>query len=196
MYTCCTYLCTWVSLLHDIGFILALVDGMDYQFDVMNVTFSRRQVALPVPIRSDSILERNETFQLKIIIPNSWERLGVSVSPTRNMTEVMIVDNNSVEINFNPSLYTFVEGSRNSHEITLISSLQSSFSYKVQLLSTPMNASGKPSLVSACSMYKIHCHVFVCMYVHTVYICTMQLSHCMYRSMVIVYMCISIHHEY
>ena len=154
---------------------------MDYQFDVMNVTFSRRQVALPVPIKNDSIFEKNETFHLKIIIPNSWVRLGVSVSPTRNMTEVIITDNNSVEINFNPSEYTFREGTSNLHEISLSSSLLSSFSYEVQLLSTPMNASGKssPWCYVTCVKYTVM-HLTISVHVHTVYTCTIQLLHCTY----------------
>ena len=174
------YLCTWVTSLHANELISALIDGMDYQFDVMNVTFPRaRPVAIPVPIKNDSILEKNETFHLKIIIPNSWIRLGVSVST--NMTEVIITDNNSVEINFNPSEYTFREGTSNLHEISLSSSLLSSFSYKVQLLSTPMNASGKssPWCYVTCVKYTVM-HSTISVHVHTVYTCTIQLSHCTY----------------
>ena len=73
--------------------LLYVIAGVDYQPLRRNVTLSELQATenLEVTIFDDSITERTETFEARIVIPEETQRLGVSLG-SPSMLTIRILD--------------------------------------------------------------------------------------------------------
>lgn len=73
--------------------LLHVIAGVDYEPLRRNVTLSDLQATenLEVAIFNDSILERTETFEARIIIPEEIERLGVTLG-SPSVLSIRILD--------------------------------------------------------------------------------------------------------
>ena len=107
------------------------------------MTFSAGQTTatVAIPITDDDISEVTEDFSAVLTIPAAASALGVS-SGTADTASIDIVDNDAVEVIFNPTQYSVNEGD-GSVALTLSADKAASFDYTVEVLTQDGTATGK-----------------------------------------------------
>ena len=107
------------------------------------MTFSAGQTTatVAIPITDDDISEVTEDFSAVLTIPAAASTQGVS-SGTADTASIDIVDNDAVEVIFNPTQYSVNEGD-GSVTLTLSADKAASSDYTVEVLTQDGTATGK-----------------------------------------------------
>ena len=112
-------------------FLIIYILGLqDYDSMPLTVFFEEGKTSATANVRivNDTILEHLETFSGTLSLPEGtadFIKIGTSDSATIN-----IIDNDAVEVNFNPTEYSVSEGG-GSVELKLVASALASFDYSV-----------------------------------------------------------------
>ena len=94
-----------------------------------------------IPINDDDIAEGTENITAILTMPAASSAQGVSKG-TANTASIDIVDNDAVEVNFNPTQYSVNEGDGNV-TLTLFADKAASFAFTVEVLTQDGTATGK-----------------------------------------------------
>ena len=123
-------------------FVLYSPGGLDFQSGSYPVTFLAGQTTatVAIPITNDAIAELTEDFSAVLTIPPAASSLGVTKGAA-DTASITILDNDPVEVNFNPTQYTVGEGD-GVVTLTLTADKTASFDYTVEVLTQDGTATG------------------------------------------------------
>ena len=117
--------------------------GLDFQSAGYQATFPAGETTafVPCPIINDTIAEPTETFSAVVTIPAIAASQGITTGAADTAT-IDIVDDDTVEVVFNPTQYTVNEGD-GVVTLTLNADNPASFEYTVEVVTQDGTATGK-----------------------------------------------------
>ena len=127
---------------------------MDFQSGGYTTTFSAGQTTatVSIPITDDTIAEGPEDFSAVLNIPTAVSSLGVNKG-VADTASINIIDNDAVEVVFNPTQYTVNEGA-GVVTLTLSANKVAECNYTVEVLTQDGSAKGHISTLS------LMCHIY------------------------------------
>ena len=129
--------------------------GQDYIGGSYMTTFEvgETTASVSIPIIKDTIAEMTENFSAVLTIPAAAASQGITKGAANTAT-TDILDNDSVEVVFNPTQYSVNEGD-GVVTLTLIADEAASFEYTVEVLTQDGTATGK-----VCRLLHFKCFMF------------------------------------
>ena len=117
--------------------------GQDYTGGSYTATFlaGRTTASVSIPITDDTTAELTEDFSAVLSIPARAASQGITKGVADTAT-IDIIDNDPVEVVFNPTQYTVNEGDR-VVTLTLIADQPASLEYTVEVVTQDGTATGK-----------------------------------------------------
>ena len=116
--------------------------GLDFQFGGYQATFQAEETtaSVSIPITDDTIAELTEDFSAVLTVPTTATSQGITKGAADTAT-IDIVDNDPVEVVFNPTQYSVNEGD-GVVTLTMNADKLASFEYTVEVETQDGTATG------------------------------------------------------